>query len=356
MRSQPITQQVGMAPSPPLPPPAPPPPTLLVSSSNSVDSFQGKKPTALLADIQKGRKLRKVITNDRSAPQVGGKVSSPSVEGVTISSHLEMETKPVSGSGVRSGGSLTIGSLFVNGLPAKPSENKLHRINKSYTIPTATFTPSTSTEVSFVRPEINSPLTSSLVKPAEFSALSKPSPPPPPIQTMKPAINCNSSGREQFKTLRPMKSESNLPNVNLRRSGSSEDFPSCGSVPSRGPSNRPALHTPSVRPSAPPPPPPSIRINEGKTPEPPPPPAVGPVASTLNNRFGSSSYIINRGEENAPPPPPRTASKATSSALGSSLSYCPKFVNRDAHPLDRFTFKPLSSLPPPPILSQTHAP
>uniref|UniRef100_A0A0K0D9H4 WH2 domain-containing protein n=1 Tax=Angiostrongylus cantonensis TaxID=6313 RepID=A0A0K0D9H4_ANGCA len=88
-----------------------------------------------------------------------------------------------------------------------------------------------------------------------------------------------------------------------------------------------------------------------KTPEPPPPPPiVGPIASSLINRFGNN-FPVNRGEECAPPPPPRTASKAAASTP--SVPLVPKFMSKDAHPLDRFTFRPLSSLPPPPIL--THA-
>ncbi|KAK6020224.1 hypothetical protein OSTOST_14126, partial [Ostertagia ostertagi] len=125
-------------------------------------------------------------------------------------------------------------------------------------------------------------------------------------------------------------------------------------TPVRAPLTRPSVPPPG-RPSAPPPPPPIIKTNGSHTPEPPPPPAVPPVASALPNRFGSSPAMGVRSEESAPPPPPRSASKAGSSIFSPPSLATPKFTSKDAHPLDRFVFKPLSSLPPPPIPSQGRA-
>ena len=65
---------------PPPPPPGPPPPPAPTSG-------RGGKPTgkkaggggadrgALLSSIQKGKALKKTVTNDRSAPLVGGTLS-----------------------------------------------------------------------------------------------------------------------------------------------------------------------------------------------------------------------------------------------------------------------------------------
>lgn len=350
---------------PPPPPPAPPPSLLVAPVSNSCDPLQGKKPAALLADIQRGAKLRKVITNDRSAPLIGEKSSSSLSGGVTLSNKLEKELKP-GGGGVRVTGNngVVMGNLFVNGLPSKPSENKVRRVNTSVSAPVGPSLPSSSSLLS--SGEVRSqPTTAASIPPHSLALKStdvnisgKPSPPPPPVQSVKPTvnlINSNSSGRDQFKTLRPMKSDSSLSNTNLKRSGSSEDFSSNTSTPCRELLTRPAFHPPTSRPSAPPPPPPSVRINRSKTPEPPPPPVVGPISTNLSNRFGNNSSIIARGEECAPPPPPRTASKATTGSVStSSLPLVSKFMAKDSHPLDRFTFKPLSSLPPPPLLSQAH--
>lgn len=64
------------------PPPPPPPPMAFGSlASKSNDDLPSRPPTgalpdtnALLGDIRKGAKLRKAVTNDRSAPQTGGRV------------------------------------------------------------------------------------------------------------------------------------------------------------------------------------------------------------------------------------------------------------------------------------------
>jgi WAS/WASL-interacting protein len=52
-------------PGPPPPPPPPPP-----SASAPPPPSAGRN--ALLDDIQKGRKLKKAVTNDRSAPVIEG--------------------------------------------------------------------------------------------------------------------------------------------------------------------------------------------------------------------------------------------------------------------------------------------
>ncbi|EYC28533.1 hypothetical protein Y032_0007g3274 [Ancylostoma ceylanicum] len=133
-----------------------------------------------------------------------------------------------------------------------------------------------------------------------------------------------------------------------------QDFSSRESTPVRAPLTRPSFHPPA-RPTAPPPPPPIPRANGSATVEPPPPPAVGPIASGLTSRFGSSPAVSSRVDESAPPPPPRGASKVASSIAPPPVPAMPKYPAKDAHPLDRFTFKPLSDLPPPPIPSQGRA-
>ncbi|KAJ1371185.1 hypothetical protein KIN20_033087 [Parelaphostrongylus tenuis] len=354
-----------MVPAPPPPPPPPaPPPSLLIAShpgSSSGDAQAGKKPAALLADIQRGAKLRKVVTNDRSAPLIGEKPSSPSRGGLTLSNQLEKEPKPGSGGVTRASGSnvAAIGGLFANGIPSKPSDNRLRRANTSASTLASPSPPSSSSPVPSgenvrSQPAHVAPMPPNSVsyKSTDSNFSGKPSPPPPPVQSVKPVINSNTNGRDQFKTLRPMKSDPSISNSNLKRSGSSEDISSVTSTPSRGPAVRPAFPPPSTRPTAPPPPPPVVRSSGRKSPEPPPPPpVVGPIASNLFTRFGNNSTPTTRGEEYAPPPPPRTASKAAAVSTPTFPSV-PKFVSRDAHPLDRFTFTPLSSLPPPPIPTQ----
>lgn len=61
-----------MPPPPPPPPPAAPPPPPTLSQANTQKPTLNKKEQkdrgALLSDIHKGRKLKKAVTNDRSAP------------------------------------------------------------------------------------------------------------------------------------------------------------------------------------------------------------------------------------------------------------------------------------------------
>lgn len=63
----------------PVPPPPPPPPSVLPSLSvrSGTSTLQSKTNdrSKLLSEIQTGMKLRKTVTNDRSAPVVGGKVA-----------------------------------------------------------------------------------------------------------------------------------------------------------------------------------------------------------------------------------------------------------------------------------------
>uniref|UniRef100_A0A6P7G2Z2 WAS/WASL-interacting protein family member 1-like n=1 Tax=Diabrotica virgifera virgifera TaxID=50390 RepID=A0A6P7G2Z2_DIAVI len=63
-------------PPPPLAPAAPPPP-MFNSSKNSKSSSSVDR-GALLKSIQKGAKLKKTVTNDRSAPALGGSSNKPS--------------------------------------------------------------------------------------------------------------------------------------------------------------------------------------------------------------------------------------------------------------------------------------
>lgn len=65
---------------PPPPPPGPPPPPM-GGPPKALAKLGGGAPTgsdrnALLASIQQGKALKKTVTNDRSAPVVGGKASS----------------------------------------------------------------------------------------------------------------------------------------------------------------------------------------------------------------------------------------------------------------------------------------
>ncbi|KAL7633568.1 UNVERIFIED_CONTAM: hypothetical protein RMT77_016101 [Armadillidium vulgare] len=109
-------------PPPPPPPPAPGPPKRPPQPSGAKKAGVGDGGAlnrgALLASIEKGAKLKKTVTNDRSAPIVGGKVNSSS-----SSSALTPPTSngPIHGtsSGVVmvNGGAPQLGGLFAGGMP-----------------------------------------------------------------------------------------------------------------------------------------------------------------------------------------------------------------------------------------------
>lgn len=61
-------------PGPPPPPPGPPPPPMMAPPKKFTPSG-GDNRNALLGQIQKGAKLRKVTTVDKSAPLIAGKVA-----------------------------------------------------------------------------------------------------------------------------------------------------------------------------------------------------------------------------------------------------------------------------------------
>lgn len=65
-------------PPPPPPPPGPPPPPAPRQSGPPPKASSGKPSErgALLSQIHKGARLKKVETNDRSAPSVGGGMHS----------------------------------------------------------------------------------------------------------------------------------------------------------------------------------------------------------------------------------------------------------------------------------------
>ncbi|KAI5292709.1 hypothetical protein KEM56_006225, partial [Ascosphaera pollenicola] len=91
---------------------------------------------ALLGDIRKGAKLRKAVTNDRSAPLVGGKITSGGAAAPSIGSAPPVPgmlkppggAPPVPGNRTRSNSSVadppasppsapSLGGLFAGGMP-----------------------------------------------------------------------------------------------------------------------------------------------------------------------------------------------------------------------------------------------
>lgn len=67
-----LTDTMSAPPPPPPPPPcAPPPPKIGGSKKPASNTSKPIDRSVLLGEIHKGAKLRKAVTNDRSAPAVG---------------------------------------------------------------------------------------------------------------------------------------------------------------------------------------------------------------------------------------------------------------------------------------------
>ncbi|KAL4002541.1 WH2 motif family protein [Acanthocheilonema viteae] len=344
----------------PVPPPPPPPPLAIPSSGvkSATTAVQSKvnDRSKLLSEIQTGMKLRKTVTNDRSAPVVGGKVADLSETGGG--------TAITGGSKVSAVGG--VGSLFVNGIPKKPSDNKRNQANVFKGVVASPPLLPKPSEMHSAKPTTHSEpqeqhLSTSLTECSEassicrqtsagiasrlkqFNQVTRPglAPPTPPSLKTKPIVKDIRSSPtkkisvpEQFKTLRPNRTANDV--SSLRRSGSSDDVRNPqSSLPNNH--NTPPSSTPlplnssgSTRipkPACPPPPPPNQASRIGR-----------PVAHPFNHftpvsTLGISPNVLIDDDSPPPPPPPRIASCADQ--------------------MDRFTFIPLSELPPPGIFSGT---
>ncbi|KAK9456071.1 hypothetical protein V1511DRAFT_256559 [Dipodascopsis uninucleata] len=119
----------GPPPPPPPPPPpaggppAPPPPPPSSGGGGNAQSGGGAGRNALLLDIQKGKRLKKAVTNDRSAPTVGGRIgdsggSTPSMSSAapSIPRNVSNDSPPVAMPGMATGAPPLAG-LFAGGMP-----------------------------------------------------------------------------------------------------------------------------------------------------------------------------------------------------------------------------------------------
>lgn len=101
----------------PAPPPPPPPPVAQLTSKATGKSSGIPNTSALLKSIEKGTKLKKTVTNDRSAPLVSNKntnTTGPSNLNSSRESTTNNSTQNVS---------MGMGGLFANGFPKLKSTN-----------------------------------------------------------------------------------------------------------------------------------------------------------------------------------------------------------------------------------------
>ncbi|CAJ0578857.1 unnamed protein product, partial [Mesorhabditis spiculigera] len=343
-------------PAPPPPPPPPPPPMApgppKAAAPTKASSGDGRG--ALLSEIRGGARLKKTVTNDRSAPLVSGK--GPSNSGNNAESGGRGPSPPGGSNGPSKGGPpMGLGGLFSNGMPSKPSEARQKRLEGTNTRPEFNAAPKPPpVAMAPVKPANNFnnaaakfdvprvPPQSSKPQPSASKALPTPPPPFKPTATEAPA------GRPQFRTLRPTSNRETTPEL-MARSGSSE-----------GLDKPPVARTNAyMRPQAPPPPPPPQPMQQKqKTSAPPPPP---PIPAAAPPTFSSNAY--QQRSDMVPPPPPRIASmpkqgfQTHTRPAVHETQYRPTMVkesnngyqpHRVAHPLDRFKFQSFDALPPPP--------
>ena len=118
----------------PIPPPPPPPSNLTTfTSTNSNSKPPGlPKTSALLKSIEKGKTLKKTVTNDRSAPLLSTQPNSTAQINTAQSSSA-------SSSGNQCGSSAGLGGLFANGFPSLRSTKNTN--NNDSKIKTVNSTP-----------------------------------------------------------------------------------------------------------------------------------------------------------------------------------------------------------------------
>ncbi|KAI2790948.1 hypothetical protein POX_c03801 [Penicillium oxalicum] len=304
------------SPSPPPPPPpgglgGPPPPPPPGGGSNlparpSKNEVKGRG--ALLSDIHKGTRLKKTVTNDRSAPQIGstgGNSAAPAVGGAPpvpgmkapsglappvpsglAANRERSNSEGVSGLDAGSGGpAAQLGGLFAGGMPKLRSRGGVD------------------TGANRDSPYMSDGETSRRTAP---SVPKPPSAPPPPPGARPPVPPPSDS--HNAPAINPLVASLKKPPPRPV-SRSSASAASIKGAPDAPPPRAPPPPPGSRKPSGAPPPPPSSSASPAAPPPPPPPPPSAPASS----RVPPPPPPPAAPGRPTPPPPPAPPSGASSS-------------------------------------------
>ncbi|KAE9554261.1 hypothetical protein FO519_002560 [Halicephalobus sp. NKZ332] len=266
----------------------------------------------LLGEIHRGTKLKKAVTNDRSALQVAGSASKPSAAPSGGNSHSSVASTSTS-SGQAPAAPAGLAGLFANGVPKKPSDaKKMGSGTLKPTVPTSSIPPPKPVNSMSLRndgqtthfPSIpNHPVTTTSSAP---QAKQKPPPPEAPPAVSKP---------QKWNTMRPAVPSAPKP-PQLKRTESIEENSNTSrntirsrpaAPPPPPPSARPAMNTLAGDDLPPPPPPPRHASVESN--QPPPPPNFGPHKNNNNTWSRQTAQPVNVPTYNSP---------SSSSTLGTS--------------------------------------
>ncbi|KAL9597280.1 MAG: hypothetical protein Q9219_005261 [cf. Caloplaca sp. 3 TL-2023] len=301
----------GLGGSGPPPPPPPPPPGAPSSVPARPPPTVAKDRGALLTDITKGTKLKKAVTNDRSAPQVGKSGSSssgppagaPPVPGIAKPpSSLAPPVPDMPGiNRARSNSDTSRGGGDANALPSAP---QLGGIFAGVGMPKLKKTGGgIDTGASRDSAYTSDPETSRPTAPKPpLSSAPKP-PTAPKVNTLRPKAQTSESSPPQ--PVNPLLTKLRKPPPKpLPKPISSADV-----IPPRAPPPLPGSLRPPPPPvssrklsAAPPPPPQPPPVTETPPSAPPPPPSVPRTLSS-----------VAPGPSTAPPPPPSSAPRPPSS-------------------------------------------
>ncbi|PSK37394.1 hypothetical protein B9Z65_2136 [Elsinoe australis] len=347
------------------PPPPPPPPPGNLPSRPPPAAAKGRG--ALLGDIEKGARLRKTVTNDRSSPIVEGKKSAgpsplgaPPVPGAAPRAPSSLAPAKPDAGRVRSnsdlgdgglGGGPQLAGIFAGGMP---------KLRKAGGVKTGAETDSP--YLSDPEPTRRSPAppSGSVPKPPGAPRVPGGAPPPPPPGSA-PAPPPNPAVAALRGNLRPS-STGGLPGdlgPDDPRRASTLSLPTKPKPPAIGKKppipppvgRKPSGAAPPPPPSAPPPP---TSTSPAPPAAPPPPPAAAPRPPPAPP---APSIRSPPPPPSAPPPPsgpsPSIAAQAARSAFGQSSS---AIASPPASPAPPPLRPPGNAAPPPPPAPPSSAP